>query len=216
MNMQRLELDFKRRLNKSICLASARVPLAEDCLDSTDRQRLASFTTIERKNQWLRGRKALSAITAKLDIGIPLSALNLPCPGISLTHNGKISIAAGIGTAQGIGIDFESWHQIETAMLRWFLTAAEQHQLAVPSNFTRLRLWTIKEALFKASSENQGLLLTDFEIDEVAQMTGGARNCTRANSRLRYTSFMLRQGLLSIAIEDSPANSTMEVPDENR
>ncbi len=216
MNMQRLELDLKRRLNRSVYLASARVPLAEDCLDSTDRQRLASFTTIERKNQWLRGRSALSAIAAKLDIGIPLSALNLPCPGISLTHNGKISISVGIGRAQGIGVDFESWRQIETAMLRWFLTAAEQHQLAVPSNFTRLRLWTIKEALFKASSDNQGLLLTDFEIDEVAQMTGGARNCTRANSRLSYTSFMLRQGLLSIAIEDPSANCTMEIPDENR
>ena len=202
MNMQRLELDLKHRLNKSIRLASARAPLPENALDSTDRQRLASFTTIERKNQWLRGRSALSAIAEALDIEPRLSELHPPCPGISLTHNGKISVAAGIGTAQGIGIDFESWHQIEPAMLRWFLTEMEQHQLAVPSNFTRLRLWTVKEALFKASSENQSLLLTDFEVNQPTTMTGHARNCTRANSSLRYTSFMLRQGLLSIAIED--------------
>ena len=216
MNMQRLELDLERRLNRPVCLTSARVPLAEDVLDSVDRQRLANFTTIQRKNQWLRGRSALSAIAAKLDIDTQLSALNPPCPGISLTHNNKISIAAGISTTQGIGVDFESWRQIEAAMLRWFLTAAEQNQLAVPSNFTRLRLWTIKEALFKASSENHGLRLTDFEVDQVTAMTGLARNSSRVNSRLRYTSFMLRQGLLSIAIEDSPANCTMEVPDENR
>lgn len=202
MNMQRLEFDLRRRLDRPVCLASARAPLAEDCLDSVDQQRLSSFTTTARKNQWLRGRNALQAIAAKLDMDTLLSALNPPCPGVSLTHNGKISIAAGISAVQGIGVDFESWRQIEPATLRWFLTESEQYQLAVQSNFTRLRLWTIKEALFKASSENQGLLLTDFEIDEVSAMTGGARNCTRANSRLRYTSFMLRQGLLSIAIED--------------
>jgi 4'-phosphopantetheinyl transferase EntD len=200
--MQHLELDLKRRLNTSVHLASARAQLAESSLDSADRQRLASFTTIERKNQWLRGRKALSAIATALDIETQLSALNPPCPGISLTHNGKISVAAGIGTAQGLGVDFESWRQVEPAMLRWFLTATEQRQLAIPSNFTRLRLWTIKEALFKASSENQGLLLTDFEVSQVTAITGLARNCTRANSSLRYTSFILRQGLLTIAIED--------------
>ena len=202
MNMQRLELDLKRRLKRSVRLASARAPMAENLLDSTDHQRLASFSTIARKKQWLRGRNALSAVVAALDIKPRLSELDPPCPGISLTHNGKISVAAGIGTALGIGIDFESWRQIEPAMLRWFLTETEQQQLAVQSNFTRLRLWTVKEALFKASSENQGLLLTDFEVDQSMAMTGHARNCTRANSRLRYTSFMLRQGLLSIAIED--------------
>ena len=202
MKMKQLQLDLRRRLNGLIYLASARAPLAEHLLDSADRQRLASFTTADRKNQWLRGRSALSAVAAKLDIETQLSALNPPCPGISLTHNGKVSIAAGISTAQGIGIDFESWRQIEPAMLRCFLTETEQKQLTVPSNFTRLRLWTVKQALFKASAANQGLLLTDFEIDEVAVMTGHARNCSRGNSELRYTSFMLRQGLLSIAIED--------------
>ena len=111
--MQHLELDLKRRLNTSVHLASARAQLAESSLDSADRQRLASFTTIERKNQWLRGRRVLSAIATALDIETQLSALNPPCPGISLTHNGKISVAAGIGTAQGLGVDFESWRQVE-------------------------------------------------------------------------------------------------------
>jgi 4'-phosphopantetheinyl transferase EntD len=202
MQMKQLEIDLRRRLNGPVYLASARAPLAEHLLDSADRQRLASFTTADRKNQWLRGRSALSAVAAKLDIETQLSALNPPCPGISLTHNDRISIAAGISTAQGIGIDLESWRQIEPAMLRCFLTETEQEQLTVASNFTRLRLWTVKQALFKASAANQGLLLTDFEMDEIAEMTGRARNCSRANSELRYTSFMLRQGLLSIAIED--------------
>lgn len=202
MKMKQLEIDLRRRLNGPVYLASARAPLAEHLLDSTGRQRLASFTTTDRKNQWLRGRSALSAVAAKLDIETQLSALNPPCPGISLTHNDSISIAAGISTAQGIGIDFESWRQIEPAMLHCFLTETEQEQLTVASNFTRLRLWTVKQALFKASAANQGLLLTDFEMDEIAEMTGRARNCSRANSELRYTSFMLRQGLLSIAIDD--------------
>jgi 4'-phosphopantetheinyl transferase EntD len=202
MKTKRLEIDLRRRLNGPVFLASARAPLAEHLLDSTDRQHLASFATVDRKNQWLRGRSALTAIAAKLDIEPRLSALNPPCPGISLTHSDRISIAAGISTAQGIGIDFESWRQIEADMLRCFLTANEQQQLTVPSNFTRLRLWTVKQALYKASPANQVLQLTDFEIDQISAMTGRAQNCTRENSELRYTSFMLRQGLLSIAIED--------------
>lgn len=200
--LKRLEIDLRRRLNAPVSLASARAPLAEDQLDSTTRQRLASFTTTARRNQWLRGRSALMAIAAKLDIEPRLAALNPPCPGISLTHGDKISIAAGISPAQGIGIDFESWRQIQTGLLGCFLTKAEQAQLTVPSNFTRLRLWTVKQALFKASGANRELRLTDFEIDAVAETTSRARNCNRANSELRCTSFMLRQGLLSIAIED--------------
>jgi len=200
--LKRLEIDLRRRLKAPISLVSARAPLAEDQLDSTTRQRLLSFTTADRRNQWLRGRSALMTIAAKLDIEPRLAALNPPCPGISLTHGDRISIAAGISPAQGIGIDFESWRQIETGLLRCFLTEAEQEQLTVPSNFTRLRLWTVKQALFKASAANRRLRLTDFEIDEVAETTSRARNYSRANSELRCTSFMLRQGLLSIAIED--------------
>ena len=132
----------------------------------------------------------------------PASRTQPTLPGNLATHGERISIAAGISPAQGIGIDFESWRQIEAGLLRCFLTEAEQKQLTVQSNFTRLRLWTVKQALFKASAVNRGLRLTDFEIDEVGVMTGRARNCTRGNSALRYTSFMLRQGLLSIAIED--------------
>jgi phosphopantetheinyl transferase len=200
--LKRLEIDLRRRLKAPVSLASARAPLAEDQLDFTTRQRLTGFTTAERRNQWLRGRSALMAIAAKLDIEPRLAALNPPCPGISLTHGERISIAAGISPAQGIGIYFGSWRQIEASLLRCFLTEAEQEQLTVQSNFTRLRLWTVKQALFKASAVNRGLRLTDFEIDEVAEITGRARNCSRANSQLRCTSFMLRQGLLSIAIED--------------
>jgi phosphopantetheinyl transferase len=200
--LKRLEIDLRRRLKAPVSLASARAPLAEDQLDFTTRQRLTGFTTAERRNQWLRGRSALMTIAAKLDIEPRLAALNPPCPGISLTHGERISIAAGISPAQGIGIYFGSWRQIEASLLRCFLTEAEQEQLTVQSNFTRLRLWTVKQALFKASAVNRGLRLTDFEIDEVAEITGRARNCSRANSQLRCTSFMLRQGLLSIAIED--------------
>ena len=84
-------------------------------------------------------------------------------------------------------------------MLHWYLTPVEQQQLRIASHFTRLRLWTIKEALYKANNASSGFALTDFELEHVSPMTGLAFG---AEKHFRYTSLILRQGLLSIAITE--------------
>lgn len=199
MKMKRLETEASRALQIPISLVSARKPLLSSTLDLADEQRLIEFSTPQRKQQWLRGKHAILKLAQKLDLNIPLSRLHPPCTGISLTHNGKWSIAAGIDNGQSIGVDFESWHQIDDAMLRWYLTPDEQRQMKTASQFTRLRLWTIKEALYKANHSSREFALTDFELEQVSALTGKACG---PDKRFRYTSLILRQGLLSLAITE--------------
>ena len=199
MKMKRLEAEASRELQTSVHLVSANKPLMPAALDAIDERRLIDFSTPQRKRQWLRGRHALLKLAKRLELNTPLSNLQPPCTGISLTHNGKWSIAAGIDSGRDIGVDFEAWRNIDDAMLRWYLTPTEQGQLRIASQFTRLRLWTIKEALYKANHTSCAFALTEFELEQVCAMTGLAFN---NEIRFRYTSLVLRQGLLSIAIKE--------------
>ena len=199
MNMQRLETDASETLQHPIHLVSATDPIEAGALDASDRRQLDGFCTVQRREQWLRGRQALIELARRLEIDEPSSALRPPRRGLSLTHDDPLSIAAGIDTNAGIGVDLESWRPIKTPMLRWYLTDSECAQMRVQSNFTRLRLWTIKEALYKASISNQGYALTDFEIDDISEMNGSA-SCN--GQRFRYTSLVLHRGILSIALDE--------------
>jgi phosphopantetheinyl transferase len=204
MKLRRLESAASERLQCPIHLISARHPIELETLDPLDRNRLGEFTTVRRRQQWLRGRQALLEIARVLQIDASSSALRPPRTGISLTHSDPLSIAAGVEADAGIGVDLESWRRTSPAMLRWYLTETERRQLDVASQQTRLRLWTVKEALFKANNDDRERALTDFEIDDVTAITGCARS---PRQYFRYTSFNLPQGILSITIRNQGDNS---------
>jgi hypothetical protein len=63
-----------------------------------------------------------------------------------------------------------------------------------------LRLWTIKEALFKATPRNQGYLLLDFEVHDTAAACGEATG--PRGETLRYVTLRLECGSLAIAVCD--------------
>lgn len=198
MNLHRLESAASQMLKRPIHLVCAIRPVAFEALDAFDHDRLGGFATDRRRQQWLRGRRALLELARKLGKFRPSSAMGPPWTGISLTHDDPLSIAAGVESDAGIGVDLESWRRIDTAMLRWYLTEQERRQPGVASPFTRLRLWTVKEALYKANQSDQGFTLVDFELDDAMALNGNAR-CRR--KRFRYTSLVLRHGILSLAID---------------
>jgi hypothetical protein len=64
-----------------------------------------------------------------------------------------------------------------------------------------LRLWTTKEALFKANAANEGTLLTHYVLDEPGAATGTARWTAEAGSAFRYASLPLAGGgALTLAV----------------
>jgi phosphopantetheinyl transferase len=132
------------------------------------------------------------------------SRLEFPHPGISLTHSGDVAIAAGAAGVAGVGIDFECWRDVQPQMARWFLSAREQAWLErfSPPGVVRelLRLWTVKEALFKACPQNAALVLADIHMPNPDRATGVALIPTRKSLRFRYTSLVMETGVLSLAL----------------
>ncbi|MCZ6813949.1 MAG: 4'-phosphopantetheinyl transferase superfamily protein [Alphaproteobacteria bacterium] len=99
-------------------------------------------------------------------------------------------------TIRGIGVDLESHREVKKEMTRFFLTRKEQ---TVPAS-EFLRLWTVKEALFKACPENDKLLLSDFETEDPKAMSGKAYLRGNPAFEFRYSSHRIEAGYWSYAV----------------
>jgi 4'-phosphopantetheinyl transferase EntD len=129
------------------------------------------------------------------------SLVRFPSPGLSLSHCETRVVAAGIDSSVGLGIDYERHRAIDPRCARFFLDASEMQQLATDARCERvlLRLWTIKEAVFKACLANRGSLLADYVLDDPARTAGTARS-RRDGSTFSYCSIEDSAGFLSLAV----------------
>jgi hypothetical protein len=147
-----------------------------------------------RRTEWLRGRAALKLLLGR---DADTSTVTFPHRSLSLTHAAGWAVAAGCdddtGGHIGLGVDFEGGRRVDPRAARFFLRPHERGDL--------LRLWTVKEALFKATPDNGGAMLLDYEVADPDALAGGARD--QAGHRFRYTSAPLRQGWLTIAVGDA-------------
>lgn len=152
-----------------------------------------------RRDDWLGGRVALSR--ARLQwLGERAQA----APGLatSLTHAGGLAVAVACIGAVAVGVDFEPWRaSVDPRAARFFLTAVERRWAAqlAPAAQSRalLRLWTVKEALFKATPDNTDVLVGDFALDDPA--AGGGAVIGPHGEDIRYVSFELAAGPLAVA-----------------
>jgi hypothetical protein len=97
---------------------------------------------------------------------------------------------------KGTGVDLEVRAPSERAARR-FLSAPELEGARGADGW--LRLWTVKEACFKADLSNAGTSITAYEVDEPAPRSGtAARKGT--SSRFRYASLRAFGGWLSVAV----------------
>ena len=139
-----------------------------------------------RRHDWLLGRAALKAH----GIG-DTSSVAFPNRCLSLTHSAGIAVAARCdGDQAGVGVDLEGWRRIDPRAARFFLRPDEKGDL--------LRLWTVKEALFKATPDNGGMALVDYELAEAAAHEGVAID--RHGRTFEYRSRRRPEGWLTIAV----------------
>ncbi|HVE45376.1 MAG TPA: 4'-phosphopantetheinyl transferase superfamily protein [Acidimicrobiales bacterium] len=100
------------------------------------------------------------------------------------------------GDLAGIGIDYEPWRKdVDLRTSRFFLRPPEQAHATDARGL--LRLWTVKEALFKATPDNADATLLAYEISDPA----GASGCARGprGEQIRYVSLDLDGGVLAVA-----------------
>lgn len=168
----------------------------EPSLTPGERAQWRALSTGPRRRDWLLGRAALKQL---LGAGADTSGLRFPHPRLSLTHAGGRAFAVHIAAAGvvGTGIDYEPWNaaaDLRTA--RFFLRTSEQ--VAVRDAATLLRVWTVKEALYKATPDNAGAVLLDYELHDPRCARGSATG--PRDERLRYASLVTSTGVLSVAV----------------
>jgi hypothetical protein len=162
-----------------------------------------------RARDWRRGRAALTQLLARLGDPAPATGVRFPDPRLSLSHSGDWAIAAGCGAARGLGIDLEFARPMDPRAARFFLGDHERAFVDALAPARRsdalLRLWTVKEAVFKACAGNAGLLLADFRLDDPGARAGTARRIDGPAFAARYGSIDLGGGWLAVALADPGA-----------
>jgi len=180
-----------------------RDPVPENRLTAGERAVFETLAAPARRESWLRGRAALKRIQSILGGSEDTSTLKFPHPRISLTHSESWAIAVGSSSPKllGIGVDLEVKGAPKPETARRFLNPAELVWLRRMDEGDRekmmYRLWTVKEATFKADPENPGKTLKDYGLADPGFIAGKARRGERV---FYYASFEVPDGFLSVAV----------------
>jgi acyl carrier protein len=158
----------------------------------------------------MSSRRALRLLTTAL--GTTALGQEASTAGTSLSHAEGLSVAAaviGTGSTTSIGVDLEENHPADPRTGRYFL---QDHELAWLEaarekehrrNDEHLRLWTVKEALFKADPGNTGprtrIGLRSYTLADPGARAGRARRSDQHNVRFGYGSTRLGERHLSVA-----------------
>ena len=100
----------------------------------------------------------------------------------------------------GLGVDLEIGRVVPDEAARFFLSAAERARLPSAPGSELLRLWTVKEAVFKADLHNDGRGLLDYQLADARAAQGVAHACAELDIEIRYVSIALPGGFLSAAV----------------
>lgn len=194
-----------------LVVAVAAVGHATADLTTGEQARYDRLRSPERRQCWLAGRAAIKAARARLDLSTDTTALRLPDPCTSLTHAAgfAVAVAAPAGALYGIGVDLEAWRETSPGASRFYLTDRERGWLerspAQHQPDERIRLWTIKEAAYKACPDNQDLNLGRIELADPAADRGEAigvpatADRASAENRVSYASRWTPAGCVSLA-----------------
>lgn len=204
-------VEWESRLSEQIGVAcfveASDSPEPLSSLTPEERRRVESFGSSPRAESYRRGRSALRALLARLGEN-PKNSFAFPHPRFSITHSGSVAIAFGISgqTRSGAGIDYEASARVSGKAERFFLRSEERRWLrrlgSPAARKQRLRLWTVKEALFKADLENVDTFLLDYATSDPSVASGWAESSATRLDRgaWRYASLEVGEGVLTAAV----------------
>lgn len=174
-----LENEVSEALAGQWTVAVATTGCPVDALTAGERRQYAGLPPVgPRRLSWLLGRAALHRLLTRLGQPADTAALRFPHPRLSLSHTGGVAVAATpvALAAAGVGIDIEMLRQPREALARFFLDPAECAWLAAQPAPERpahlLRLWTVKEAVFKANPANRSTALHQYQLADCAAVRG--------------------------------------------
>jgi len=191
-----------------IAVTVAREMIDLPALTPAERKIFERLKAEARQHTWLMGRAALKPLMRRLRAGDDTASLTFPHTRFSLAHTDEAAVAIATPTAQGlgIGVDVErADRQPQERAARFFLSAAEQKWLAAQpaadQPLALLRLWTVKEALYKANPDNAGTVLNEYETHNPGANAGTARILLPGSMWLfRYATYAFADAVVSIAL----------------
>lgn len=168
----------------------------ESTLTLSEKVKFHRFKNSGRRTAWLKGRGALKRLFRRYGQNEETGLLRFPHANYSLTHSGNYAIAIGHASTrvQGIGIDFEISRPVNANLKRFLLAPQESKCIA---GHRLLRLWTAKEAVFKADPNNRKRRLRHYHLCAVREWRGEA---SAQNQTWQYLSLNILGGFLSIAV----------------
>ena len=147
-------------------------------LSRNEKRQAEQLSNLPRYRSWMYGRSALKTLLLNLNLDLETSQLEFPNKRISLSHCSNVSVAAGFITKdesiEGIGVDIELTRIVSDSHAKFYLSSKERK--ITRNNDDRIRLWTVKEALFKADQNNKNKVLSDFKIKNPKLHRGKAQN----------------------------------------
>lgn len=192
---------FSSSFDIPLSIACADEPLDTKQLLPSERGIYSSFTVESRATDWLKGRRALKQLLPESDT----ARLRFPNSLCSLTHSGNIAVAvaANCHSIRGIGIDLEFYRRVNPKTAKLFLSRDELGYLnELENNHAArelIRLWTIKEALFKSDPENESRWLSDYRLKNPSANRGVA-TIVQTAATIDYSCAPTGSGVLSIAV----------------
>lgn len=192
-------------LGLDLLFRAASAPAAAPALSSAEEEHFEALRDTTRATSWLLGRAVLKNLHSEVDGCADIDELSFPNPRFSLSHSADVALAVAepSGCLLGIGVDLEVDTRIQQEAGRFFLTEREHQWLESQAREHRphhlLRLWCIKEAVFKANPDNAGKTLADHEIRDPGYAAGKAR--IRATSRqMEYASWCESRTCVALAV----------------
>ena len=189
------EQQLRIALQAPLHLSIVGTPLKYEDLSIGGQHCLENMATAARPD-WLRGRNALNGLLALVDPDADSALIEFPHACLSLTHDGGLAAAVAVSGVKGVGIDYEHQRPVDMCCTRWFLAPME-----LPEDSTELlRLWTVKEALYKSCPANNDLVMTDFVIMDPQAWQGTACCIKQPELQFRYATIAFADGLLSVSL----------------
>lgn len=205
-------------------------PLDRSDLSETEIIQLAQFKNEKRRLSWLRGRRALKILLRDLEFVeqhfdyqmIDTSATFFPHPAFSLSHSQDVAIAiACLAPAFGVGIDFEFIRETKPQMSKFYLQEHERNWLAdIPDkerSCEQIRLWTVKEAVFKSDLNNLDRTLIKYSLADPQAESGKATIIEFGGGKqeIEYKSKRFGNAWITIAISYGEQNTHGQVLKKN-
>ena len=189
-------------------------PCLKTSLTEGELQRLTLVQYLRQPTQYLIGLSALKQALRRVEGHMDTSRIQFPSSTVSLSHVDQGALSVGLTPAEagklgisGIGVDIDFLDYFQERSKSMYLTknerqafqAYEEVSTKEEAQVLAMKLWTMKEALFKASPDNDHLQFNQFELRSIVQLSDVPATDIEGRNYSVW-SFEIDKGFISLAI----------------